>query len=1391
MKNSYSYLLVAGLLAGAAGTAQAQNWLGGTDSSWTDGTNWSGGAAPANGGWTVTDVTLNTPIITTAVLNTAADSWIGTNGAGVAGVGVIDINSGGSIDSSTKWLFVGGDNDGPGDGTLNVNSGGSYTSDNQIRLGRSGGTAALNVDGGTLSVDALDEGGGTVTITVTNGGTITATGGNIRMPIGGGSMDSGSMSAAGQIFVGGGAGASTFDLSGGTLSTGNWLPVGIGVDSVGTLNVSGGTIDTSQTGGFATIGANENAIGLVSMTNGTWTSGSDGIILGEAGNGDGTFTLDGGDLTTTRMQVALGATTTGTLNLNGGTFSTGSVELGAGASTVNLNGTPVTANADSVAFFDGGTVNLLTTTTFDTAGFNVSGDADFVGAGGITKNGAGSLSLTSDGHDIGGNIAVNAGTLTLGAGFATPFAGEIAVADGAEFGVRTAFPDDLIEPSDLGFAGTATTLNVDYVDPDFSIPTEPILVDGGNFSLSGTITVNISGVNFASGDYVLIDYSGATKVGSATWALGTLPVGITAPGGITDTGSTIEISLVAPAPLWVGNVDGNWDLATMNWEDQGTMSSVVFSNGSAATFDDTATLFGVTTTEDITPSLVKFENETQDYTLTAGGGVITGGGGLSKSGTAGLTITGMANSYTGVTTLAGGTTTVDTLTNGGVASSLGAATSDPANLVFGGGTLNYTGAATTTDRGFSTALGTEVGGLVNANDLTLTGVAGGGTGSIAKSGAGNVNFTNLTANTFGSGLPSLAVNEATWTFDGSAGALGDQDVAVPGEIWIGATPNVPANLIIQDSVVNVAGFIAISRGNGDTSTVSTLTVNDSTLTSGNFSAGFLGGEATNDVVSNITLNGSSTFDMGGLQQIAESDNAVANVTVNGTAILTGDRFILGLGADSQADVILNDSAGLVLENSWTAVGAGYNGLNGNGSITLNDNSTLTDSGEAFNIGDVDGGHGVVTVNDSATATLAGGGTLFVGKGNSDASDATGIINVNGGAFSTEGIVTLGTRIGAEGNVSVVGGVFTQVDAPDRFIVGDEGTGTLTVSGTGSVVANGVEVAVGDDATGVGTVNLETGGVLTARAVRSLAGTGTVNFNGGTLKALEASTDFLNTTSAALLAGGGIIDTDGFNVIAVTGLSGSGGLTKNGAGTLVLNGANSYTGDTLVSAGILEKPNADFDDTSTVTIPSGGTVNLIYAGTDYVAGLVINGVAKGNGVYDALTDPGFILGTGTITVGPPPSSPYDTWIDTFFPGETDLLIVGPDADPDMDGQSNKVEFALGGNPDDPSDNGNVNVFTEDSDADGNSDPELVITILVRSGTAVFAGTPSPSAIGDGCTYTIEGTVDLIDFTDAVSVVPTPIITGLPPAPVDYEYRSFSLDSSDGLPDLGFMRVDIAP
>ena len=348
-----------------------------------------------------------------------------------------------------------------------------------------------------------------------------------------------------------------------------------------------------------------------------------------------------------------------------------------------------------------------------------------------------------------------------------------------------------------------------------------------------------------------------------------------------------------------------------------------------------------------------------------------------------------------------------------------------------------------------------------------------------------------------------------------------------------------------------------------------------------------------------------------------------------------------------------------------------------------------------------------------------------------------------------------------------------------------------------------------------------------------------HFNGGLLQAhTGASLDFMSGLDLVTVdAGGAFIDSNG-QTIAIAQVLGDGGgsLTKQGAGTLYLNGVNTYAGATHVNAGtlggtgsvagaLLIGANADVNPgvssgvlgagsvafagpASTLTIDVSGAGNqlavtnqldlsnatLVVNGTPSLPAYVIASYGTLTGTFGAPSLPsGYVLdynynATHQIALVHVLSA-FDTWIGSYFPGVTDPAIIGANTDPDGNGQSNMLEFALGGAPNNAANNAKVFNLLADSNADGRK--ELLLTIAVRSGTPAFTGSPSPSASQDGVTYSIEGSAALGSFTATV----TPVATVAPPAPNDtapagYEYRSFSLTGSNGLAGTGFLRVKVS-
>jgi autotransporter-associated beta strand protein len=123
----------------------------------------------------------------------------------------------------------------------------------------------------------------------------------------------------------------------------------------------------------------------------------------------------------------------------------------------------------------------------------------------------------------------------------------------------------------------------------------------------------------------------------------------------------------------------------------------------------------------------------QDGTISA---IIGGSGiGLTKTTSGTVTLSGV-NTYTGITTINAGILSVGTIGNGGIAGNLGQATNAAANLVLGGGTLQYTGSSASTNRNYTLTASTTSTIEVTTNTLTISGASTNTTGALTKSGAG-------------------------------------------------------------------------------------------------------------------------------------------------------------------------------------------------------------------------------------------------------------------------------------------------------------------------------------------------------------------------------------------------------------------------------------------------------------------------------------------------------------------------------------------------------------------------------------------------------------------------------------------------------------------------------
>lgn len=211
---------------------------------------------------------------------------------------------------------------------------------------------------------------------------------------------------------------------------------------------------------------------------------------------------------------------------------------------------------------------------------------------------------------------------------------------------------------------------------------------------------------------------------------------------------------------------------------------------------------------------------------------------------------------------------------------------------------------------------------------------------------------------------------------------------------------------------------------------------------------------------------------------------------------------------------------------------------------------------------------------SGGALTANNGSFHVG------SYGTGTLVQTGGAVTGKNWMVVARYLGSAGDYTLAGGVLEQVSSGQGVVVGEQGTGALTVSQGGTAnIAGSLAISGGSSVgnwQGTGIVNLCTGGTINTPIVkRNLGLNATFNFDGGTLRArgenATLDTFMEDLTAANVLAGGAVIDSGNNDVTIRQSLNdggGAGGLVKTGAGALTLGGTNTYAGQTVVNEGFL-------------------------------------------------------------------------------------------------------------------------------------------------------------------------------------------------------------------------------
>jgi hypothetical protein len=196
-----------------------------------------------------------------------------------------------------------------------------------------------------------------------------------------------------------------------------------------------------------------------------------------------------------------------------------------------------------------------------------------------------------------------------------------------------------------------------------------------------------------------------------------------------------------------------------------------------------------------------------------------------------------------------------------------------------------------------------------------------------------------------------------------------------------------------------------------------------------------------------------------------------------------------------------------------------------------------------------------------------------------------------------------------------------------------------------------------------------------------------------------------------------------------------------------------TGGTLKAANIISTTRGSFTF-------EGGEITLTGDRRAILAEAWFHGIAGTTASYDSSLDRTLIqVSSGT---------PFSLWAASAGIPENER---GADQDPDHDGVSNLLEFALGGQPGEP---GSRGIHTPVGTPGG-----AVITVAVRAGASFGIEEGRLVAVIDGVRYEIQGSADLGTWDAPVEEVAPALTQGVEAAPsAEWELRSFRLAGTAG-------------
>lgn len=451
-----------------------------------------------------------------------------------------DIRAGDGANASGAYLQTGSTNIVNGWFRLGDGAGssGSYTLSNgavnvllQAHVGEAG-AGNLTINGGVFNIGqnpfCLGDGdfgaGGSGTMRVTGGTVTTAQGVDLWL---------------GEGFNGGAGGMGTLIVTGGSVKIGGWFAIGR-FGGIGDLELSGGSL-TLLPGDAGNITlATAPSTGVVNQSGGSLTNTVSQTWVAESAVG--TWNLNGGaDVLGVVLLTRLSGAT-GTFNLNGGDLFATQILDNGGGGNFNFNGGTLHPRASSGNFLQAvqGVTVKPGGAIINSEGYDIGINQAFSnGGGGLIKMGTGSLTLSGDLFYSGPTIVSN-GTLMVSAprAFASS---SCAVSNGATFGVvLTAAGAQLSVPTLTLPSGGGLTFDFTGVGGQ---PNAPLQMT--SFTANGSVTINVAGFNFSTGQFPLLQYG--SRAGNANFTLGSLPTGMLAQIVTNTANKSIDLVVTTPS----------------------------------------------------------------------------------------------------------------------------------------------------------------------------------------------------------------------------------------------------------------------------------------------------------------------------------------------------------------------------------------------------------------------------------------------------------------------------------------------------------------------------------------------------------------------------------------------------------------------------------------------------------------------------------------------------------------------------------------------------------------------------------------------------------------------------------------------------------------------------